>query len=76
MKRHDELTELRGKAVPDLVLQLHAEERNLIELRFSLAFRKLKNLQEVRNLRKKIARIQTMIREKTEQQLAASGKES
>lgn len=64
MKRREELADLRTKDSSALVVQLKEAEKRLLELRFSLAFRKLKTSADIHRTRKEIARLQTILREK------------
>ena len=63
MKRRDSLTELRRQSVADLTAALTKTRSDILALSFSRAFRKQKNIREARELRKQIARLETLLRE-------------
>lgn len=54
---------LRGKSVEELIREVRNEEQKLQELRFDLARGKVKNSSLVRNARKNIAQLKTLIKE-------------
>ncbi|MFQ5925125.1 MAG: 50S ribosomal protein L29 [Dehalococcoidia bacterium] len=56
--------EIRLLSSEELKKQLDEAYRELFNLRFRLATKQLVNFQEIRNVRKKIARIKTIIRER------------
>jgi len=56
--------EIRKKTKTELGKQLLKERETLRKLRFDLASGKVKNVREIRNLRKEIARIFTILKEK------------
>jgi large subunit ribosomal protein L29 len=58
------IQEIRALNLGDLEKKLGESYRELFNLRFRLATRQLLNYHEIRNARKKIARIKTVIREK------------
>jgi len=58
------IQEIRALSLGDLEKKLGESYRELFNLRFRLATRQLLNYHEIRNSRKKIARIKTVIREK------------
>jgi len=62
MKKKD-LQELKNKPVAELSRLMHDGAEKLRALRFDLAAGKVKNVNELRTLRKNIARMQTFIRE-------------
>lgn len=64
MKRRDALTDLRTKDVQALTTMLQDAERHLVDLRFNLAFHKVKDSSELRKTRVSIARLHTILREK------------
>ena len=70
MKKTQELNELREKNDTSLYREMIAEEKRLADLRFKASFRKLKNFKEIKKARKKIARLWTILAERTEQKLA------
>lgn len=55
--------ELRQKSKDDLKKNLSEDREKLRQLRFDLASGKLKNVREAGNLKKKIARILTILKE-------------
>jgi ribosomal protein L29 len=64
MKTVEELKNLRKKSSRELVKDLIKENNNLAKLKFSLGFMKLKNFRQITQIRKKIARILTILSEK------------
>ena len=60
--------ELHDLETGELLLRLTQEQNNLIGLRFNLATRKTENVSSVRESRKQIARIKTILREREEQE--------
>lgn len=61
-----ELKELRGKTKEELSKMLKASRENWRRLRFSVSAKQLKNIREVRDAKKLIARIFTILKEKDE----------
>lgn len=58
------IQEIRVLSSEELKKQLDEAYRELFNLRFRLATRQLVNYQEIHNVRKRIARIKTIIRER------------
>jgi large subunit ribosomal protein L29 len=58
------LTEFRGLSVDELNKQLEESHQELFNLRFRLDTKQLVNHREVRRVRKKIARLKTLLTEK------------
>ena len=58
------IQEVRVLSSEELKKQLDEAYRELFNLRFRLATKQLVNYQEIRNVRKRIARIKTIIRER------------
>lgn len=56
--------EIRGLSNEELAKQEEAARKELFELRFKLATRQLVNHREIRQVKKTIARLSTIIREK------------
>lgn len=56
--------EMRAFSSEELAKQLDELHRELFNLRFRLATRQLTNYNEIRNVRKRIARLKTIIRER------------
>jgi len=56
------ITELRQKSKTELERMLKENRERLRQLRFDLASGKVKNVREIRNLKKEIARILTLLR--------------
>lgn len=65
MKIKTELQELRSKNKKELFSEMQEAQKKLTELRLGQAFRKLKNYKEINKTRKKIARLWTILTEKT-----------
>lgn len=57
------IQEIRAFGLEELNKQLNDSYRELFNLRFRLATRQLVNYHEIRNVRKRIARIKTIIKE-------------
>ena len=64
MKTSKYLEELKGQSVTDLNAQLVAAKKELFNLRFQNATNQLDNTSRIKEVRKNIARIQTIITEK------------
>ncbi|MCX6765074.1 MAG: 50S ribosomal protein L29 [Candidatus Nealsonbacteria bacterium] len=56
-----EITELKNKDVKELKKLLNEKKEHLSQMRFDLVSGKVKNVSDIRNTRKDIARISTMI---------------
>lgn len=56
------LTELKQKSQQELQRILEDDRKKLGQLRFDLSAGKVKNVKEVHNLKKEIARIMTLLR--------------
>ena len=63
MKTNTFVKELRGKSVEELNQELVAAKKELFNLRFQNATNQLDNRSRIKEVRKNIARIQTMITE-------------
>ena len=64
MKINTFVNELRGKSVEELNEELVAAKKELFNLRFQNATNQLDNTSRIKEVRKNIARIQTVIVEK------------
>ena len=64
MKTSKYLEELKGQPVTDLNAQLVEAKKELFNLRFQNATNQLDNTSRIKEVRKNIARIQTIITEK------------
>lgn len=64
MKTKDFMTELNGKSVDELQNDLVAAKKELFNLRFQNATSQLDNTSRIKEVRKNIARIQTVIAKK------------
>ena len=64
MKTSKYLEELKGQSVTDLKAQLVEAKKELFNLRFQNATNQLDNTSRIKEVRKNIARIQTIITEK------------
>ncbi len=64
MKSSKFLEELKGKSVEELNQELVAAKKELFNLRFQNATNQLENTARIKEVRKNIARIQTVITEK------------
>ena len=56
--------EIRGVNTTELAKQLEAARKELFELRFKLATRQLVNHRQIRQVKKTIARLNTVLRER------------
>ena len=65
MQKNTYLKDIREKDLQALFLELKKLDKKLIELQFKASFRKLKNHQEISKSRKNIARVWTILAEKT-----------
>ena len=63
MKINTFIEELRGKSVEELNEELVASKKELFNLRFQNATNQLDNTSRIKEVRKNIARIQTLITE-------------
>ena len=63
MKSNTFVNELRGKSVEELNEELVAAKKELFNLRFQNATNQLDNTSRIKEVRKNIARIQTLITE-------------
>ena len=59
------IKELKEKAIDDLRVLLRESKEKLRRLKFDLAAGKVKNVREIRSIKKEIARILTIINVKT-----------
>ncbi|MBS5957582.1 MULTISPECIES: 50S ribosomal protein L29 [Clostridia] len=64
MKTNKYVEELKGKSVSELNTELVAAKKELFNLRFQNATNQLDNTSRIKDVRKNIARIQTVIAEK------------
>ena len=64
MKTNTFVKELRGKSVEELNEELVAAKKELFNLRFQNATNQLDNTSRIKEVRRNIARIQTVIAEK------------
>lgn len=64
MKTNTFVKELRGKSVEELNQELVAAKKELFNLRFQNATNQLDNTSRIKEVRRNIARIQTVIAEK------------
>ena len=64
MKTKDYMNELNAKSVDELQNELVAAKKELFNLRFQNATNQLENTSRIKDVRKNIARIQTIITEK------------
>lgn len=64
MKKTQELENLRNLDQKTLFIELKNAEKKLANLRFGVAFRKLKNYHEITHTRHRIARIWTILTSK------------
>ena len=67
MKINTFVNELRGKSVEELNEELVAAKKELFNLRFQNATNQLDNTSRIKEVRKNIARIQTIISQKAKE---------
>jgi ribosomal protein L29 len=65
MKTSQELKELKSKDAKDLFKDLEESYKKLTQMKFEAAFKKIKNYKAIGRERKKIARIWTILGQKT-----------
>jgi len=65
MKKNDFMEELKGKSEADLNTKLVEAKKELFNLRFQNATNQLDNTARIKEVRRNIARIQTVITEKS-----------
>ena len=68
MKAKEELKDIKLKSVAELQKILNSSREKLRELRFKVSQNQLKNIREIRSLKKKIAKILTLINQKRQTQ--------
>ena len=66
MKSTEYLKELQGKSVEELTEELVSAKKELFNLRFQNATNQLDNTSRIKEVRRNIARIQTVITQKTQ----------
>ncbi len=59
------ITEIRRKSAQELQKDLYINREKVRQLRFDLASGKVKNVRDIRKIRREIARIITIIKEKS-----------
>ena len=64
MKTRDELNALRKKSMAELDTDLKAKKSELLNLRFQLAIGQLENTAAIRECKKDIARVKTIMRQR------------
>ena len=64
MKTKDYLDELKGKSVDELSTDLVAAKKELFNLKFQNATNQLENTSRIKEVKRNIARIQTVMAEK------------
>lgn len=69
MHKNVQLKEFREKDIKTLLKESFELKKKLHELRFKTVFRNLKNVMEIREVRKKIARVNTILNEKLNAEL-------
>ena len=67
MKTKEYMSELNAKTVEELSAELVAAKKELFNLRFQNATNQLENTSRIKEVRRNIARIQTVITEKAAQ---------
>lgn len=67
MKNKDELKELRAKTTQELLRELKKNYHDLRSFRFGAKMRELKDLTKIKKIKRKIARILTVLREMMEE---------
>jgi len=72
MVKRELLKDLRSKSIDELRKEKLSLKDKLRELNFDLSIKRIKNYKEIGSLKKKIACVMTIIREKELEQLGAS----
>jgi ribosomal protein L29 len=67
MKVKEELKELKLKSVNELHKMLASNREKLRDLRFKVSQNQLKNIREMREVKKRISKILTLINQKTKE---------
>jgi large subunit ribosomal protein L29 len=67
VKKTEFLTELKGKSSEQLEMELVSAKKELFNLRFQNATNQLNNTARIKEVRKNIARIQTVLTQKAHQ---------
>ncbi len=67
MKKTEYLDDLKGKKVSELQAELVAAKKELFNLRFQNATNQLNNTARIKEVRRNIARIQTVLTQKANQ---------
>jgi len=68
MKVKEEFKELKLKSVNELHKMLASNREKLRDLRFKVSQNQLKNIREMREVKKRISKILTLINQKTKEQ--------
>lgn len=74
MKIKETLVEIRKKEPKALIKELAELNAKLTDLQFKVSFRRLKNFHEITEVRKRIARVWTILGEKVEVKLEEEAK--
>ena len=69
MKETDEMKKIRAKSVSGLAKELSMTKSKSADLKRNLALEKLKKTSDIRKTKKYIARVQTVMQEKLEDEL-------
>lgn len=76
MKSQAFLTEIKEKPIAELLKAEGKLRSEINQLRFGLAFGKVKNVSEIRKLGKNLARLKTIINQKLEEELVKAGEKN
>ena len=70
MKNH----EIKEMKTEEIIQKIQEEELNLVDLRFSLQLKQLTNTAKIKNVKRDIARLKTVLRERELQSASTSAK--
>jgi ribosomal protein L29 len=76
MAKKTETTELRSMQIADLRKEVAAQKRNIAKLSLTIAMQTEKDTSKLRKERKQLARLQTVLTEKSKEQLQIAATES
>ncbi len=66
--------EIREMKTEEIVQRINDEEKNLVDLRFSHQLKQLTNTSKLKLLKKDVARMKTILKERNAQSQSVSGK--
>lgn len=66
--------EIKEMKTEEIIQRIKDEERNLVDLRFSHQLKQLTNTAKIKNVKRDIARLKTVLQEREEQSASISSK--